>query len=308
MAASVNTERSSPIESFSLECSRKPTSVALGMGGAPTRQIPALDGVKMEPFIIRCWKVVTDVASAIWRVVCGIITQVWERSFCRMKGSDITLGERLLAFMDLLDLCKEGASAADAARLKTAYDELPRIVRKELNTEIPGNKKWISKERETLDIVHMNQCCDVADIVESIYDDLPSVQLDFLKDQLAEKITDAEKLGILCKMIHLVTSEIEPNITEEVLDAYMLAVFDELEGSLKEKIYKRISSPEFKQEKKGLINLQGTDHLSIKGVMISVKDADFASLVLRSMPRSSRVAAAILRETMASVPVNSTSI
>ncbi len=87
-------------------------------------------------------------------------------------------------------------------------------------------------------------------------------------------------------MVRIVTSDFEPEVTKEMLNGCVLAVFDGLSGSLKEKIDDHMRNPIFRNEREGLVDCEGELSLEINGTMVSLVDPQFTSLVLRTMPRS----------------------
>ncbi len=278
----------------------EPASLAQGMGSTLTRQVSAAGAAAASTLMTRSLEAVTAVALAIWSNVLGIATRIWARISLPIRSislpiRSITIAERLRVFQKLLGRCNRESSEAAKAQLKTAYEELPLLIRRELNNQIQGSKQWISEKEGIVDIVHMCQFWNIASLVELIYQDLPSVQLEDLKARLSRKITDSIKIDLLYEMGRIGISDLEPDVTDDVLNAHVLSAFDGLQDSLKKCIYEKIRTPLFESERMDVIGDGDKRAIIIDNCLVSLDDPNLASLIVRSMPRGHRVQTALVR-------------
>ncbi len=266
--------------------SRHATNVARGIGNAPTTQVPASGGIGTLTFITRCRNAFTHVILSIWT---GITKRIWAFLSAPFRCRSITVAERLLTFKKLVEnaygVCDpDNRKGSQLLLLETqlgiAYKELPVLIQLEITNRMlhPG--------------------MGIIPTVDIIYHTLPSVELGHLETELSEGRTDENKLDTLGSMVCIVTSKLETDVTEEFLNARVFAAFNGLSDSLKERIEEKMRNPLHSTEKEGLVNYEGKLSLMIDQQMVSIADPNFTSLVLKTMPRSQRVRAVVLRVRM----------
>ncbi len=290
------------------ECVRETTNVPRGIGHVPTTQVPVSDGTEALILITRCWNAVTNGVLSIWRVCSGVTMWVWDCMSSPFRCRIITVAERLLTFKQLvedvnaclrvngIDGWAKKESKPLEAQLRVAYDALPAPLQRELNDQRQNPLHQFGKEVSVLDVlVRLSNKISIPDLIDAIYQKLPSVQWGNFESELVRGSTDKGTVATLQGMLEIVTSDLEPDVTEEMLNARILAVFDGLSDFIKQLIDEKIRQPLLYGEIEGIVSSGGERCLKINEQMVSLADPKFTSLVLKTMPRSLRVQRAVSR-------------
>ncbi len=290
MTVSGITSKFSPVEeSQGLTSSKKKIITACEVDTFLMTPDSALDDLKPITLITRFWNGVTGIASSIWRVISGIATRVWGGG--NMHSPSHSCSKSLLAFKKELIRCQRKTHLMTFSEIqcKTAYNKLPDPVKHILN-------RWMQQDMiQRIDAKQLFDIGSLANQVDLIYRNLPSVQLAVVKDQLSKAITDDDRLACLSQMIKIVISDFEPEVTDEILNAHMLAALDDLGDSLTEQLHRFIKHPLCRSESEGFIQRDDKYFLMIDKVMVSADAPNFSRLLIKSMPRSARMATILLR-------------
>ncbi len=142
------------------------------------------------------------------------------------------------------------------------------------------------------DIVALNKTFPLKEIGSELYQNLPSVVFGCLKRKLSTVVTELGQVTIFLQMLEVKRSDLEPNVTDEVLNAHVLAAFDGLRGSLKKAIYEHIEccildkSLDFFD----ILAVMGSkSSLSLDGSRGRPVSCNLISSIVKSDPRGSRV-------------------
>ncbi len=294
-------------EGFELEPPLVETSISKGVGNASTTQVSASGAIAQLPFITRCWNAVTGVALAIWKVVSGVSTWIWgyiSAPFRReLVVSEVGLGYNLGVLAELLIQAKCSPPKTDSevemghAQIRTVYDQLNFCVKEHLQREVylcmlmenkhnKNQKTWELNEDGTVDIGDIIDAYEYHDIqVPRIIKDtvkaLPSSKLTIIENKLSNAITDKTRIELLLGMIEIIEiipSDLEPQMTNDVLNTRVLMAFDAFRNSLKKEIYVQIqtfSRSSFRREERPI---------EVGGIEVSIDDDQFPVLAVRRNP------------------------
>ncbi len=302
MALLVTTKPSCLVkEGFELEPPLVETSISKGVGNASTTQVSASGAIAQLPFITRCWNAVTGVALAIWKVVSGVSTWIWgyiSAPFRReLVVSEVGLGYNLGVLAELLIQAKcsppktESEVEMGHAQIRTVYDQLNCCVKKRLqrnldscmllaNQNNKNQKTWKLNEDGTVDIIDAYQChnIQVPRMIHDMVEDLPSSKLTIIENKLSNAITDKTRIELLLEMIKIRPSDLDPQMTNDVLNTRVLMAFDAFRNSLKKEIYVQIqtfSRSSFRREERPI---------EVDGIEVSIDDDQFPVLAVRRNP------------------------
>ncbi len=289
-------------EDFELDPPLVETSIAKGVGNASTTQVSASGAIAQLPFITRCWNAVTGVALAIWKVVSGVSTWIWgyiSAPFRReLVVSEVGLVDNLGVLADLLIQAKCSPPKTDSevemghAQIRNVYDQLNCCVKERLQREVflymrrenkhnKNQKTWELNEDGTVDIIDAYQYHDiqVPRMINDMVKDLPSSKLTIIENKLSNATTDKTRIELLLEMIQITQSDLDPQMTSDVLNTRVLMAFDAFRDSLKEEIYVQIqtfSRSPFRREERPI---------EVGGIEVSIDDDHSPVLAVRRNPR-----------------------
>ncbi len=312
MVLLATTNPDSPVKEVSgLEPSIAEASMAKGVGDASTTQVSASAAVVKLPLITRCWNAVPGVAVAILRVVLGITTWIWDcmsapfRSELVVSEIDLLCRDTLLVLSDLLIEAKnsppETASEVEMGhtQIRNVYNMLNPFVKRMIQAQIlicirvdhhfyrNDNKTLNLNEDGTVDIIEADQYYEIPRMIDAIAHGLPSSQLTLLEEELSNAITDETRVELLWKMMRITPSNLDLQITTDVLNTRVLLAFDGFRNSLKEDIYVQVRAA-FRAH-----SPRDECHVEIGGIVVSIDHANFPVWALRSEPCDFRIMAAL---------------
>ncbi len=306
MALLVTTKPSCLVkEGFELEPPLVETSISKGVGNASTTQVSASGAIAQLPFITRCWNAVTGVALAIWKVVSGVSTWIWgyiSAPFRReLVVSEVGLGYNLGVLAELLIQAKCSPPKTDSevemghAQIRTVYNQLNFRVKERLQREVylcmlmenknnKNQKTWELNEDGTVDIgdiidAYQYHDIQVPRIIKDMVKALPSSKLTIIENKLSNATTDKTRIELLLEMIKITQSDLDPQMTSDVLNTRVLMAFDAFRDSLKEEIYVQIqtfSRSPFRGEERPI---------EVGGIEVSIDDDHSPVLAVRRNPR-----------------------
>ncbi len=226
------------------------------------------------------------------------------------SSHNITSAESLLAFNALVinvnkarDQSSEEVSLVAEAQLRMAYNLLSHPIKKQLDVWIQGPNELESE----IDIVAANKGMNISKILTTMYDQLPSVLLDYyqkmlstmdanaqkegviLNRRLSTMDANAQKAGVILRLLRVNTSPLDPDVTEEILNQSVLSALDTCSVPFRKIFYNMVQSYVLDYEKDSLQKINSQFYLEINGVMISTANPNFASLIVETEPRAERV-------------------
>ncbi len=208
------------------------------------------------------------------------------------SSHNITSAESLLAFNALVinvnkarDQSSEEVSLLAEAQLRMAYNLLSHPIKKQLDVWIQGPNELESE----VDIVAANKGMNISKILTTMYDQLPSVLLDYYQKMLSTMDANAQKAGVILRLLRIDTSPLDPDVTEEILNKSVLSALDTCSVSFRKIFYNMVQSYVLGYEKDSLQKINSQFYLEINGMMISTANPNFSSLLVETEPRAERV-------------------
>ncbi len=297
MIQRVHTGLSPPIErGLELTLSIPAEKVANSISDATTT-FTSVPGVATS-LMARCWSAFRDGVLAIWKSVVGMSTWVWNCMILVLnKRTTVEKLKDLRASVEEFNRCKtHGNKELDAAIsvMRAAYDELPDRLKKEMSKTVQALAEVSNENASDILCVSLLQGINLESVIDDLYERLPSVKLGHLEVELSRATDDYNQLECLAKILGIKISDLEPELTEDVLDKHMLVSFDRLNNALKETIYTEI-------RKQTLISLPEAPHgsqpyssITIDGREIDLKPLDSGSVIFRHLPRGFAVRGGLL--------------
>ncbi len=276
-------ERSPELEVFISE-----ENVVDGISDAPTTCTFAL-GVATS-LTARCWSAVRDGVLAVWKSLVGMTTWVWNCAILLVhKRTTVERLEDLRASVEELDRCRMHGRKDFAAALSSmiaAYDALPDCLKKEMSKMIQALKEVSDENVSDIVFVSLLQGINLESVIDDLYECLPSVRFGHMEAELVRATNDVEQLRLLVNMQNIEISDLEPELTTDILDKYLRVLFDGLDDAFKETIYTEIRH-------QALVSLPYAPHgsqlyssIKIDGRMINLNPLDSGSVIFRHSPRS----------------------
>ncbi len=210
------------------------------------------------------------------------------------KKTNLTIQEKLSAFKhliessyELLDRCSKQRALAIHIKIQNSYNELPDSLKNRLEILLQRDTGKLIEERRELNINNLDERISIINGIDQIYHDLNSVVLAKYAIEFSTVSTNKEKVNLLLKVMDITLSELDPDITETYLQSYVLRLFDSLEDSVQQEIYREVQAV--------ILPVNGAAWAGsiMNNVYIRASCPDFGSIFLRSRPCESRVRAGL---------------
>ncbi len=267
-------------------------SEVTGVDSMSSTQVPASESTMKS-----CWNAVTDAAGAIWSFVLGITRWILDcmsapsRSEVVVNEVGVSTVHDLLEAAHLFTALKNSHPGSETKallpKITTAYNKLNPLVKQALQTKIlscmSAGDTYVLNKDGTVDIIDAAQHLNMPDIIIEMTQQFPSVQLNSVEERFAKAITDATKVTLLYEALEIEPSDLDSQITHDVLNTRVFAIFDGFEDLLKINIYAQIRTS-FRRR-----DYHDNYLIKINGIDVSIADDNFPVLAFRSDPRDDRI-------------------
>ncbi len=226
-----------------------------------------------------------------------------------ISSVDTSNVDKLLAFNHLIAaygavlMLDEGWVDSIKIQLRAGYDALPVALKNGIDLQLAkaqADEETKVSERVCSIDAHTDLRDEaIASAVMSLYQILPSVALSTLQTRIFEALIDEEKVHLILEMGEIATSDLDPSITEGMLDQCVQEAMGNLDQVLQDQIKKEmlnaVLDPDNKEQGVPSLKKPPAVDIMINNITISTDDDNFSSWVLQKYPRGSIVRAGLLR-------------
>ncbi len=230
--------------SLALGLASEEENVPSGVGSVLSTQTSAKCATDELSMMTRSWNAGVDIVSGACKEVSGIITRAWgliilpfNRLVSTMEGpkavpneqlvfnlavtrnTKLTNIERLSAFNHLITLsnellltCSEEEGESINRMLSEGFKAMPTSLIKEMIALLPTLDKRSSLQEISIAFTRVSQS-------------FPSVVIDDLGIQFSKAATNEEKEAIFAKMLKISESDLEPDMTKDIISIKLACIF-----------------------------------------------------------------------------------